>query len=552
MNSFGFLLPASLQKLAPTCTGFVFLLALALPTHGLAQGSGRNACRLHNPIDPSVPLCPENGSPILNEGYPAMAVTISDSHGGPDFVVDFVKGVLAAQPTRPPQILLTVEPETQAALEQAIRQSAQTPAQRDLWLSALSRVRSFESYPWQQDIAQSTIDPRTGRPQFRALTAADSERPAISAQRNAIGQTLQQDCEIATGAPLTHPKFKSTRALNALFGGNVEGGPNGLCLVGRSKLSETEFAAFSKEVCGTGRVVAVPTQSLDVGHTDELVSTVRTGPGECDSVILLANPQLGIDRLKAQPNDRLLPGLPAEYSRDVGIDPTILYCMGQLQRAENSGRILRFPLVDRPPDSPSQRSPGRTWYRRLDTILQTTRAHAGLSAEPQNESAPSELDGPRTTAMLYRDCVGITNGQFAGLLEADPEQVGFREVMTRQLDAFRGELTQAWTQAAPNCQPRIVETPTLLRGRYYKNDQTADYGASVFNNSVNMQQFGSSVLFPKTGNAALDSDMSQRLQSLGLTPRPINTSVGNSFGGNLHCLTNAIRYCRPRLGQGNR
>ena len=73
---------------------------------GIFQVQAEPACRGHNPRAKDVPECPKNGSRLLPDSYPAMAVTVSGQYGGADFVSNFAIKVLDAQSDRPPQIFI--------------------------------------------------------------------------------------------------------------------------------------------------------------------------------------------------------------------------------------------------------------------------------------------------------------------------------------------------------------------------------------------------------------------------------------------------------------
>jgi hypothetical protein len=476
-----------------------------------------NACRRHSSQDPSVPECPANGSGVLPDSYPAMAVAVSDQLGGSRWVREFVGAVLEAQPDKPPQFILNVSPATYEDVRKMISDMPNlSEERRRLWLSALSRTQGAAPFNWLQDIGQSFFS--GGRPQWRPISSYQRGRGTNAS----ISEILERECGVNMGPGLGRPE--NSRSGKA--GGNIEGGPGGLCLVGNDAFEGNEWAEFSLDVCGGAEPFEAPTSFLEVGHTDEIFSTIRTGPGRCDVAILLASPLAAIMAMRSRPDGVALEAFHASDRDELASSKFLRHYIGLCD-------ALRLSHLQRADSTPGGSTPRRSV----------------ASAEPPKSMSLSPL---QSNSGAYFDCEDalrrMTNSDLMRIYDTDPNLRAVNMESQRIMHGFRRDL-QARLGSDGCPAPRIVDMPTLFQG--YAMDRGTDRfevsGASgIFPNPTNLQQFGDTIMMSDPQNAGLRADIESRIRELNprVKVRFINTQFAHVQGGNLHCSTNAIRYCR--------
>ncbi len=486
------------------------------------------ACLAHNPKAQNVPLCPANGSTLLPDSYPVMAVSLSDQKGGHEFVGDFVMKALKAQGEQPPQFFLNVSEETLSRLKiSVLAQTKQDPKKRARWLASLTRVKST-SFNWQQDFQQTYVDAE-GRPTPRELShyrAAAKQNDKIDSYFPDLSQALQKECGIKPGELMPSTAGAGT---NGLSGGNIEGGPAGLCVLGTDALAKDEHANLAKLACGGGTLLEAPTSFLFVGHTDEITATVRTGPGECDFAMLIASPRAALEVMVANPS---APAFELASSRD-GYELAKKNELFEICESFLEG--VGKPVL--PNDSPNAvpEKSGR-WIH--DLLFGQTAFAADGADVVKKESSSSKVER----------CAKMTNADFLKAYRAHPELPKINSMIDQKMAKFREEAERAWQANAPNCPRRIIEMPMLYRGGLNRKGTEVRGAGSLLPNVTNVQQFNKTLLVPDPQSAALRKDIAKRMNSIGLKTEFVNTNIMHSQMGNLHCSTNTLRYCRPRAG----
>jgi hypothetical protein len=471
-----------------------------------------STCRAHDPRAVDVPECPANGSTLLPDSYPAMAVSVSDELGGSEFVTDFVTKVLRAQPDLPPQFFLNVSAETLAQAKKAVRAAtADDPNRRAKWLAALTLVKG-ERFNWQQDFMQNYVG-ADGRPVPREL----GHYRIRGRQFDALRKAYRQNCDVKAGATLFPARVGY---VDGFSGGNIEGGPNGICLLGKDSLSRREFTDYKKRVCGGGTLLEVPSEFLEAGHTDEITSTVRTGPGECDFAMLIASPRAALEAMRADPEGEAFAILDSRDGKALVLESRLLgICKKHIEISSGTR-----PGLPAEPRAIPEKSGGL-----IEKILFGDRANAKLP--------------PRG---FVERCRKMTNLQFLAALQADRDLLRVNEMIDEQMDRFRKSAETAWRKVAPHCPQRIVDWPTLYAGRLVNRGKDVDEAGSLLPNVNNLQQFGQTLMIPDPGSETLRLDLRKRAEALGLKAEFLNTNIMQINAGNLHCSTNTLRYCRPR------
>ena len=253
--------------------------------------------------------CPTSGATLLDDTYPVASYVISVSpyiqtdrpeKVPTDFILKVMKSFQYAD--NAPNIIVPANAEDferlKAALEAEIKASnGKIPE------SVLSKVvpAGGNSFTWQQDYFESFFDPNTGRPVTRRMgTYINTDVPAAM---TGLSQAAQS-CEITDGGAIqTDLKGYTATGPGRSFGsgemgGNIEGLPGGLCLVGDNQSPE-----FTQQYCGDAQnVVQIDVSWLTVGHVDEVAKIVPTNrpgvPRECQFSLMLASPDKALELLK--------------------------------------------------------------------------------------------------------------------------------------------------------------------------------------------------------------------------------------------------------------
>lgn len=485
------------------------LLSLALALALNAKLVFANACDRHKIHDPSVPECPSSPTSVLPESYPAKAVVLSDVQGKSRWVKSFVHSVLEAEPNKPPQFILNVNDSTIFELKKMIKARAKDKNQERLWLSTLSQAKG-PRWHWQQDSMQSVVD-ANGRVSVRPNGVYRTDDRILNsgeeakAARDSVIRKMREECDIQMGDPYSKPtKYESGQA-----GGNIEGGPGGLCIVGDSKFSPEEWSNFSKDICGEGSPFKAPTSFLKVGHADEIYSTIRTGPGECDIAIAVASPDAAMAGLKDDANGRA--------SSD---DPKGLYY------SDLCDAFLKLHA----PSSPPAAKPSTV------TALFFEKAFAAVEVGGKIASGCPGLDQ-------------ATNGQWLKAIQEDPNLRLVNQEIQERMTHFKDEITKKLANGKCGV-PKFVDLPTAFMGSAtaHAGRANVEMAKSIFPNPTNMQQFGNTLIIPDPMNEAIRDDIQRRISKLSpqLKVKFIDTEFAHLRGGNVHCSTNVVRYCRPR------
>jgi hypothetical protein len=250
------------------------------------------ACKDHNPCDESVPLCPEN-STLLGPEYPVMAMSVGDQEGDGKEVLDMIDGIIRENPSKPPQMFLTVKNETKENVKKLIKQHPSlTEEQKKKWLGAYTA--STSQLGWHQDFYESYVNLETGMPTIRSFEGHDfTAIERINKNLPKLLKNLGKTCNIQSSpekifSPLDFAGTGGVMGSRREYrGGNIEPAPGGGCLVGRrSEPDDAKWEQFKKDACkGTGYTVELDTTVFNVGHVDEIVKFVKTDD-ECGQALV--------------------------------------------------------------------------------------------------------------------------------------------------------------------------------------------------------------------------------------------------------------------------
>jgi hypothetical protein len=433
-----------------------------------------------------LPLCPKT-SALLDATYPLMATVISDE-GPPEeitpIVSQYVLSVLKASGDRPPMILLPVRPETVTALKAALAKEAKSPDQLKAWTQALHPVQA-ESWVFQQDYLISQINEK-GQTQVRQL---DYYNPQIF-DENQVTQMFQplanevKMCGVETGPQLHNPNpFPYGDATNGADGGNIISLPGGICMIG-DLIGEQNWKDFTSQFCADPEKdgIKVPTDWMEVGHVDEVVSVVKntTVQKPCDFSVVVASPRKALELMAA--------------------NPTEIYA-----QTTNPNVLAASPMIDA--------------CKKL-----------GLAA------------GDR--------CKNLTNQNMMDILNKTPELKAANDFIQKKMDEFQVEAEAKLKAHLPQCKTDFIAAPQIFVGLWEKNAQgqmALGHARALLPNLTNSVLVNDSLLSPEPHNDAvkkyIDAEYAKRgMKTVYIDTLPVYEDGGK---GNLHCMTNQIRKCRP-------
>ena len=508
----------------------------------------------------NLPECPAGNNTILPAHYPNAAYVVSDdAHvatlAAQHFTTSTVLGILKNSGDQVPLILLPVRGETLERLRHEIRQfTSQHPefaSRREAWLSSLVQAGNA-SYTWQQDYFESFFDPATGRPVIRGIDVYAGHFPAALENTGNLVSSASKKCE---GFGTNGSSLKSVGTYSngaALYGGNIEGLPGGLCLYGDNQPRE-----YARQYCGDdANHTVISSAWLRVGHVDEITALVKN-PKEappCDFAITLASPRLALKLLKENPDEKFFGfySEPAAGSIDLTYR-TLEYIQSGTCRIVNESNLLEKMRDPGPRGAPANPEPVRgeaykasSLERRLREFLWIPLSHAGVT-QGANSGAP--------------DCSKVTNAQIAKAFET-VERIRINNALVQvKMDEARKILEAKLKERLPQCRPTFIEVPQLFNGSYPVEDPNAGPDAplqkryqlreksllSVLPNAANSVLVGNAVLSPHPQNAAFARYLEQAYQKSGLKSEFIDTyDYAHSGNGNLHCSTHSIPACKPR------
>ena len=533
------------------------MLVLALLA-GFDAALASHACKDVKLNDPAVPECPASG--VLGERFPPLAMVISDNGGGSDYhAVETVLEVLGTE-KKPPLLVLNVTDNTYRAIQSLIPTIAKKDPKKAAAMKGALRRISGPAYGWTQDFMQSHSRLNDGRPEIREVlnyrkaqhikadpppgsppraNKSPSHAPEPTQKLFAsIAGVLAKECGVGTGKGLG--ETNNGRA-GGHAGGNIEAGPGDLCVIGDDQLARVganEFEKYATDACrNLDNVVRAPTSWLQVGHADEITTTIKTGSGPCDFAVLVASPKAARKSLSERGTEPVW-SFPSRFETKeqkielLNATPAMaMICQKHLHRRESSP----------PRDRPGHRA---FLDRVMDLFVGRGRAEIHIAARD------------------YTPCLEMTNNDLLAVLKENPALDEYNTLVERRLAEFSTEYAEKVKKNLPQCGEvgeKFHPVPALFVGEPGKEKRESvlpsafgdpNSGYAVFPNLTNGVALESAYYSPDPMNTALKKSLEGLLNDkLKMKTQFLDTSVQHARGGNLHCITNVVRYCRPRTGK---
>lgn len=436
-----------------------------------------------------------------------------------------------------------------------------------------------------RDVVVYTVNPANGAIQ-------------IQQGRSKPENVIREGASALCGRPVERVWAKAT-AVNSDRGGNILALPGGFCLTAKGATPD-----YVKSVCGpNAKHLALEPDFSKIKHVDEIVNVVpRPGvPPPCDFAIVMASPRKMKEVLRKNPKgsfyteDGLALAQRAERSCSNGsCDNPITSLCGDLQNMIELTRIQnelqKFEASGRKGSSGS----GTRGFGARP--LAPRRAPAGVigldggdwrTEFEQDERSRFPFLFPAETSAPV-DCSRFRNEDVLKILEVDAqkalddlrswvdenEKSWIQENNEKHKDKFatnedhdvsrRSKLSDLrvklsmigrFGKKADELQARQDRNWEKIKAALPKECRSDDLrvdlpsipggGGSLNPNPTNLQIVGKTALYPQQFNPAVAQEIESSLKALGLRPQAVTSFKEHVNGGNIHCITNEIRLCRP-------
>lgn len=380
---------------------------------------------------------------------------------------------------------------------------------------------------------------------------------------------------------------------NSIRGGNILALPGGHCLT--SKVAPKQFTDL---VCGPkAKVVQIDTRFGRVNHVDEFFNVIPNTNSSCGFSVVAASPKRGLDNLIKNSKDLFFSkkGLEGIMSRSGQTCKGAFQCEKILDSCRSLELVfkLRNLQSELMKVSPSKKNinDGVSW---LMNIFNLESAHAAVfRVDPKLEKEIidwdlatyphlhqySKVKSPECTQSKNQDMIDILNSTttFSSLQKWIDEneseyQSKFKALRCGERDrepscsylnksslaVIRHDLNLLLSIEQKNKEAQSLQEenwkkisdalPVNCRGEDIRVDMPAImYGSGSLNpNPSNLQVVGRSVVVPLQFNESFEKDVLQQIEKGShLSTVFANTNHFHEGGGNVHCMSNEVRICKP-------
>lgn len=533
------------------------LVILLLSFSALSWGQVAPASGCNFQYSENAKKCPTSGSTLLDDTYPVASYVISvmpfresaaSAKVPGKFILEMLKGNNFAE--NGPNVIVPASETEFAALKVELEKMV-AESKGKIPASILNKVISAPapevSFTWQQDYFESFVNPESGRPVLRRLGAYNNggftSLEATETLASAAGS-----CGITQGPKLASDNEASVAGGksfgNGEMGGNIEGLPGGLCLVGDNLSSKV-----SSQFCGdAANVVQTDVSWLTVGHVDELMKVIPTNipgvPAECNFSLAFASPKKALELL-AEPRAANHTFFSGDFLSEGATAAQIAEFRTSRGSRAVGGKFCKIwkNFGPQPATAPNSNPAGQKKAFYFFQKLLISNAYAGV-----------EVIGGRACELEK-----LTNAQFLKAMQEDPEFKEYNELVQKTMDDNKKKVTDQVLARLPQCRAHlnIMDVPDLFYGTLgtdaagNKILPKPGNGGSFFPNPTNSVIANNTVVFPDPQNPLFRDYLSKDLKGKGIKSSFIDTWDYAHLGdGNLHCSSHSIPYCSP-AAQGN-
>lgn len=558
-----------------------------------------------------APKCPTSGSTLLDDTYPVQAFVVSNApfRPGPASVNvtrDFIMNIYDAyKASETPDVILPLSSDVEfqavkAALKKKLEEQKISSDDIELRLNKLTHFQA-PTYTWQQDWFESFVDQGTGRPALRQLQSYERGTNGPTAAKQ-MAQTTS--CPIVGGEPLKadyasyeeedkffnenpDAQFVAGKSFgSAEMGGNIEGAPGGLCLLG-----DNMGKNMRADICGDLKnVIEIKTSWLRVGHVDEIFKILPTfyedgRPRECQFSLMVASPRKALELMKDNS---------AKGRKFFEHTPT--YADSNLQKQSDNLRALNSKKlclqynkkvkekVERL--NPSNRNDAqsksaflRRLYNRINLLaneidIQDEKApltyEEKMRRDRENYKKESEkymrefrakyeaeekarLDALSTCESTYKE---VLNHEILDIVNEDQDLKDLNQLIQASIDEDVKKTREAILARLPQCQKyfNVIEAPSLFEGQGTTVDPKTGKKIllrpgqvdSILPGPTNGVVMNKNYVVPDSENGLFNDYLETEMAKRKINMKRINTWEYAHMGkGNMHCSSHSIPYCSP-------
>lgn len=582
----------------------IFLLSLTLQAQGYC------------PDVTKAPKCPSSGTTLLDDTYPVQAFVVSNApfRPGPAAIHvtrDFIMNIFEAyKPNETPDVILPLTTDIEfnavkAALKKKLEDQKVPEKEIELRLNKLTHYRA-PTYTWQQDWFESFINPESGRPVLRQM---QSYNRGVNGPNAAQEMASTTNCPINGGEPLKadYPTYQEEDKFfsenpgatvvrgksfeSGEMGGNVEGAPGGLCLLGDNIGNK-----MRADICGDLKnVIEIKTSWLSVGHVDEIFKILPTfyedgRPRECQFSLMVASPRKALELMKdsSAKNRKFFEHTPtyadaatqkqsdsyrAQNSKNLchqynkKVKEKVERLNPQNRNDINSKSVFLKRLYERmslyanetetSDERPIRERKVLTYEEKMqrdrDNYLKEQAKYMREYRAKYEAEEKAQQEALSACESTYKE---VLNHEMLAIINEDQELKDLNELIQASIDEDVKKTREAILARLPQCQKyfNVIEAPSLYEGQGTVVDPNTGKKTllipgkvdSILPGPTNGVVMNKNYLVPDSENGLFNDYLENEMAKRKINMKRINTWEYAHMGkGNMHCSSHSIPYCSP-------
>ena len=540
----------------------LFVAFLALP----------QAFALQCPPMDKAPLCPQNGSILLDETYPTQSFLISNApylqtKEAKGLTRKFISKIIESYDfENVPQIMVSVSDakEFQAMVDytKANLTAKKIPKEKIKKILEQMTFVPEANYTWQQDWFESFVDLKTGAPVVKQIASYNRVKPTNGQTVSDVGSS----CQIQKGSVIEHdyptdysvdPRVSNQSFGSGEMGGNIEGAPGGFCLVG-----DNQGKKFTEQFCSPDNTIQLQTSWLEVGHVDELFKIIPTQfndgrPKECEFSLMAASPKKAFEIMKKPMNanisfmDLTNPDADPKEIREIRSHSALAGSYYLCRYAEDIMKN-RSELIEKSPAVKSVL---------LRLMYGITSAQAQDTKFSINSIFTPEVTNSKEIARLNKSCAQnidkVSNLEIQKMLTADADMLDLNNAIDESIEKDRAIIKTKILSRLPQCAQYYneLEVPNLFYGTPPVKNSDGSFSLprpgvtnSFLPNPTNSVLMNKTVTFPDTNNTVFNNYLKEEMEKKKMKAGFISTwDYAHLAKGNIHCASHSLPYCRPNV-----
>ncbi len=524
-----------------------------------------------------APKCPTSGIKVLDDTFPTQSFVITGAQTlgsmkqydkvPSDFALKIIESYDA---TNIPQIIIVTDKladfeKVKATVKQSLEKEQRPPQEIEKILGQLTHANA-QAYTFIQDPFISMYNETTGSPQISLFDSFSQDENHKNVKSSLITSEIYNSISKCNGELLTPLPKDPASFRDGEMGGNIQGVPGGLCMIGNN-LGDTN----ANKICGgTNNIIKIHTTWLNVGHVDEILKIIPTNkndgrPKECQFAILNASPKKALEILSQPTNLKR-----KFFSFSKALDEKQLL-IEKAFKCSNSGRWIQYTenvftkknkeIIIKENDNNSKAK--SVLYNILfPPVFADDNSDGGYKCE-ENESTGCYRSDNLQIA-FSKKCLSsietLTNEDFLNEYQNDEKTVKLNKAVDEAIDQDVRELKNKILNRLPQCKKYLqnIDVPNLFYDYFddtsveEKNGQLKlkENGSAVSftPNPTNSVIANNTILFSDTASDIFNTYLENESSRIGLKGKTIDTwDFAHIGGGELHCASHSINYCSPNV-----